>query len=197
VDGATMLGMLQAIAAGGSTPMVRVARNEPFVIGNALDLGAAGVIVPLVETAEEAARAVAATRYAPEGVRSFGALRPPGDDGPPVCLVMVETARAVENVEAIADTPELDGIYIGPSDLALSLGLQPTLRLEHAAVLEAIDRVRAACSAAGKLIGLHTLTPEDAAEQSATGRFSLVTAGADLLYLREAFSRALAQARGH
>jgi 4-hydroxy-2-oxoheptanedioate aldolase len=194
VDPSVMLGMLQAIAAGGAPAMVRVARNEPFVIGNALDLGAAGVIVPLVESAEEAARAVAATRYAPEGVRSFGALRP-GADEDPLCLVMVETARALEQVEAIAATPGLDGIYIGPSDLALSLGHQPTLRLEHAAVLEAIHRVHAACAAAGRLVGLHCLTPEDAAQQSASGRFALVTAGGDLIYLRDALARALAQAR--
>jgi 4-hydroxy-2-oxoheptanedioate aldolase len=195
VDGSAMLGMVQAITVGGAHAMVRVARNEPFVIGNALDLGAAGVIVPLVESPEEAARAVAATRYAPHGVRSWGALRPAPDEEPPVCLVMVETARAVEQVDAIAATPGLDGIYIGPSDLALTFGHQPTLRLEHAAVLEAIDRVQAACASADRLVGLHCLTPEDAAQQSATGRFSLVTAGGDLVYLRDALSRALGQAR--
>ena len=75
LDPATLMAMLTAIAGAGATPLVRVARNEPFPIGQALDLGAQGVIVPMVESAEEATAAVAACRYAPEGIRSFGALR--------------------------------------------------------------------------------------------------------------------------
>ncbi|MEA2312792.1 MAG: 4-hydroxy-2-oxoheptanedioate aldolase, partial [Solirubrobacteraceae bacterium] len=198
-----MVGMLQAIGAGGSAPLVRVARNEPFAIGSALDLGAYGVIVPLVESAEEASRAVAACRYAPAGVRSYGPLRAargatgadPDVLGAALCLVMVETRTALEDVEAIAATPGLDGVYVGPSDLALSLGLKPTLRLEHPPVLEALDRVQAACRAAGILCGVHCLAAEDAAERSARG-FSPVTAGGDMAVLRSGLAAALATARG-
>ena len=91
VGPAELLALLQAIQAGGAPSLVRVAANDAFVIGNALDLGAHGVIVPMVEDAEQAARAVSACRYAPEGVRSFGALRGPGPAPAPVCLVMIET----------------------------------------------------------------------------------------------------------
>ena len=194
VDPSALLAMLQAIAAGGAPSMVRVAANDPFVIGHALDLGAHGVIVPMVESAAAAARAVASCRYAPEGIRSFGALRGGGDGAQPLCLVMVETRAGLEAVDEMAATPGLDGIYIGPSDLSLSLGLQPTLRLEHPPILEAIERVRGACDAAGILCGLHCLAAEDAALTADRG-FALITAGHDSVYLHEALARALATAR--
>ena len=194
VDPSALLAMLQAIDAGGAPALVRVSANDAWVIGHALDLGAQGVIVPMVEDGEQAARAVAACRYAPAGVRSFGALRG-GPEVPPLCLVMVETRAGLERAEEIAATPGLDGIYIGPSDLALSLGLEPTLRLEHPPVLDAIERVRGACDARGVLCGLHCLTAEDAAAQAGRG-FAMVTAGGDLLHLSGALARALATARG-
>jgi 4-hydroxy-2-oxoheptanedioate aldolase len=145
VEPGALLAMLQAIAAGGAPSMVRVAANDPFVIGHALDVGAHGVIVPMVDDGAAAARAVAACRYAPEGVRSFGALRGGGEGARPLCLVMIETRAGLEAVDEIAATPGLDGIYIGPSDLSLSLGLQPTLRLEHPPILRrGRDPLRAA-----------------------------------------------------
>jgi 4-hydroxy-2-oxoheptanedioate aldolase len=194
LDASGLLAMLQAIEAGGAPGLVRVAENDPFVIGNALDLGAQGVIVPMVEDATQAARAVAACRYAPEGIRSFGALR--GSGGPaPLCLVMVETRAGLERAEEIARTPGLDGTYIGPSDLALSLGLEPTVRLEHPEVLEAIDRVRSVCDAAGVLCGLHCLAAEDVAARAGEG-FAMLTAGGDLLHLHGALAGALTIARG-
>jgi 4-hydroxy-2-oxoheptanedioate aldolase len=193
LDPATLMAMLQAIAGAGSAPLVRVARNEPFAIGQALDLGAAGVIVPMVEGGEEAARAVAACRYAPDGIRSFGALRAGAGDRP-LCLVMIETRAGLEAAEEIAATPGLDGIYVGPSDLALSLGLQPTIRLEHPPVLEALETVRAACAAAGVIAGVHCLAAEDVPGQAA--RFAMVTAGGDTLHLQNALAAALRTARG-
>ena len=193
LDPGTLMAILQAIAGGGSVGLVRVARNEPFPIGQALDLGAAGVIVPMVESAEEAARAVAACRYAPDGVRSFGALRAGAGDRP-LCLVMIETRAGLEAAAEIAATPGLDGIYAGPSDLALSLGLQPTLRLEHPPVLEALETVRAACAAAGIVAGVHCLAAEDVPEQAR--RFAMVTAGGDTLHLQGALAAALRTARG-
>jgi 4-hydroxy-2-oxoheptanedioate aldolase len=188
-----LIGLLVAIKAGGAAPLVRVARNEAFTIGNALDLGAHGVIVPMVETAEQATHAVAACRYATGGIRSFGALRDPGDA--PVCLVMIETRTGLENVDEIVRVPGLDGIYLGPSDLALSLGLQPTLRLEHPPVLEAIERVHSACGSAGLLCGLHCLTADDAAAHRDEG-FAMVTAGTDVMLLRGALADTIATARG-
>ncbi len=189
----TLMAMLQAIAGAGSAPLVRVARNEPFAIGQALDLGAQGVIVPMVEGGEEAAQAVAACRYAPEGIRSFGALRA-GAGERPLCLVMIETRAGLERAAEIAAVPGLDGIYIGPSDLALSLGLQPTIRLEHPAVLEALAVVHAACADAGIVAGVHCLAAEDVPAQAE--RFGMVTAGGDTLHLQGALSAAMRVARG-
>jgi 2-keto-3-deoxy-L-rhamnonate aldolase RhmA len=93
----TMLGMLQAIRLGGAAPLVRVAANDAWTIGHALDLGAIGVIVPMVDSPEEAAQAVAACRYATEGVRSVGVLRGTSGAGapePPLCLVLVACKAA-------------------------------------------------------------------------------------------------------
>ena len=193
LDPATMAAMLQAVSGAGSVPLVRVAANDPFAIGRALDLGSAGVIVPMVSDREEAARAVASCRYQPEGIRSVGALRA-GAGERPLCLVMIETRRGLENAEEIARTPGLDGIYVGPSDLALSLGLQPTLRLEHPPVLEALATVHAACADAGIAAGVHCLAAEDVARHR--DRFAMLTAGADALHLHGALAAALRTARG-
>jgi 4-hydroxy-2-oxoheptanedioate aldolase len=196
VDPSGMLAMLQAIEGAGAAPLVRVARNDTWVIGNVLDLGAVGVIVPMVDDAEQAARAVAACRLAPDGERSIGPLRTGRTDGqPPLCLVMVETKRGLENVEAIASTAGLDGIYIGPSDLSLSLGLQLSVRLEQEPLLEAIERVRAVCAERGLIAGMHCLTPQDVPRFTGQG-FPMVTIGVDMLYLRQALGMALAAARG-
>jgi 4-hydroxy-2-oxoheptanedioate aldolase len=193
LDPATLMAMLQAIAGAGSVPLVRVAANDPFAIGQALDLGAAGVIVPMVSSREEAVRAVAACRYQPEGIRSIGALRA-GAGERPLCLVMIETREGLERAREIAAVPGLDGIYVGPSDLALSLGLQPTLRLEHPPVLEALETVREACAAAGIVAGVHCLAAEDVAEHR--DRFAMLTAGADAMHLQAALAAALHTARG-
>ncbi len=129
VNYASMVPMLQAIEAAGATPITRVLSNDPFRIMKALDAGAWGVIVPLVNGAGEAARAMAACRYPPHGIRSYGPIRaasvigsrnPEDLAGEVLCLVMVETREALENVEEIAATPRVDGIYIGPADLAIS-----------------------------------------------------------------------------
>jgi 4-hydroxy-2-oxoheptanedioate aldolase len=193
LDPVTLMAMLTAIAGAGVPPLVRVSRNEPFAIGQALDLGAGGVIVPMVESGEEAARAVSACRYAPEGTRSFGALRA-GAGERPLCLVMIETRRGLENAAEIAATPGLDGIYVGPSDLALSLGLQPTIRLEHPPVLEALAVIHAACADAGVIAGVHCLAAEDVPMQAE--HFAMVTAGGDTLLLQGAAAAALRVARG-
>ena len=193
VDPSGMAAMLAAIAGGGALPLVRVGSHDPWVIGHALDLGAAGVIVPLVNDVAEAAAAVSATRYAPEGRRSWGRLRPGGEE--PLCLVMCETRAGLEAVEEIAAVPGLGGIYVGPSDLSLSLGLDVRGRLEHPEVRAAAVRVRDVCAAAGIVAGLHCLEAADAAEFAAAG-FPMVTAGGDTALLGGALAAAVATARG-
>ena len=193
---AELLAMLQAIDAGGSAPLVRVARNDPFWIGQALDLGAAGVIVPMVDDAAAAAQAVSACRYAPDGERSFGALRGGGPAAdPPLCLTMIETRTGLANAAAIAATPALDGVYVGPSDLSLSLGLPAAGHFGHQPVIDAIATVRAACAAAGVICGVHCTTAADAARWAGEG-VAMVTAGSDMSHLAAGLASALATARG-
>lgn len=165
----TMLSMLQAIAVTGTPAVVRVSNNIPGEIGRALDSGAQGIIVPLVETAEAAAQAADACRYPPRGHRSWGALRPALESVPyspevgdqqAVCFAMVETVTAVENIDAIAAVDGVDVVYIGPSDLAASAGMPPMLALKDDSHRQLVERIAGACKKAGKWIGMHPPTPD-------------------------------------
>ena len=126
--------LLQAISQTDTVPVVRVAWNEPAAIMKALDLGAYGIIVPLVNNAEEAAMAVAACRYPPVGMRSSGPVRAVHYGGADyvahandeiVVMAMIETKEGLANLDAICATPGLDAVYIGPADLSFALGLAP------------------------------------------------------------------------
>jgi len=126
--------LLPAIAQARVTPLVRVAANQPDQIGKALDAGAQGVIVPLVNTVEDARKAVAACRYPPAGVRSCGPIRAAMHEGlaylqtaneQVACVVMIETEEGLRNVETIAATDGVDGLFVGPMDLCYGLGLAP------------------------------------------------------------------------
>jgi 4-hydroxy-2-oxoheptanedioate aldolase len=193
-----MLAALTAIDAGGrSAGVVRVEANDATPIGRALDAGAAGVIVPLVNTAEDAARAVAASRYPPVGVRSYGPTRSAMRIGPGpaeanssvVVLAMIETPDGLANVEDIAATPGLDGLYIGPSDLTIAVGgAGPTDPAVVDAFEAALERVRRACEANGLAAGLHTRSGEEAAQRISEG-FTLLTVASDIVHL-EAAARA-------
>src|SRR5215210_3475948 len=204
IDYDSMVPMFQAIRAEGSAPITRVLSNDPFLIMKALDAGAWGVIVPLVNSAEDAARAVAACRYPPQGMRSYGPVRAAGvigsrdpEDlgGEVLCLVMVETREALERFDEIAATPGVDGIYIGPSDLALSLGLPPTLEIQEGEHAEAVGRIRAPCQRTHIAAGIHCPSGEWARKHAEAG-FDLVTVATDANLLREAALRELTVARG-
>ena len=199
-----MVPMFQAIRAEGPAPITRVLSNDPFLIMKALDAGAWGVIVPLVNNAEEAARAVAACRYPPRGMRSYGPVRAAGVigsrdpeelGGEVLCLVMVETRGALERVEEITGTPGVDGAYIGPSDLALSLGLPPTLDIQEGEHAAAIERIKEACHRNGIAAGIHAPSGEWARRHAEAG-FDFVTVATDAALLRASASRELAVARG-
>jgi 4-hydroxy-2-oxoheptanedioate aldolase len=201
-DERAMTSMLQAIDAGGATSLVRVAGNEPWLIMRALDLGAAGVIVPLVNNAAEAARAVSACRYPPEGTRSYGPSRAElvlGTNVPAelaaavLCFVMIETAEGLDRVDEIASVPGLDGLYIGPSDLSVSLGLVP--RVGGPELEEAIVRVRETAHAHGLAAGMHCANGQAAAVRAGEG-FELVTVAVDSSLYRAAIASELVQARG-
>ena len=202
-DEERMVAMFTAIEARGAVPLARVLYNEPWQINRVLDLGAAGVIVPLVSTAEDARRALSGCRYPPHGVRSYGPLRAAltvGSADPErlaagaLCFVMVETRQGLENVEDIAATKGLDGIYIGPSDLSLGLGREPG----HGGDLleQAITRVREACAGAGIVAGMHCNGGGAEARARAAAGFRLVTVGVDSALFRGRVGDELAAARG-
>jgi 4-hydroxy-2-oxoheptanedioate aldolase len=198
----TLVHMLQAVAIGGTPTVVRVSGNIPGEIGRALDSGAQGVIVPLVETAEAAARAASACRYPPRGTRSWGAWRPAlhnaayspamGDEQA-VCFVMVETVTGVENIDEIAAVPGVDVVYVGPSDLASSAGLPPQLTLTDPRHRALVETIAAACRRADRWCGIHPATP-DVAWYREQG-FNLVPIYRDLPAFQEGCQAALAEAR--
>jgi 4-hydroxy-2-oxoheptanedioate aldolase len=158
------LPMLQAISTTDTTPLVRVPGNEPSIIGRVLDAGAYGVICPLVNTAAEADAFVRACYYPPIGIRSVGPLRASlygGSDyvkqanSTIVTLAMIETMEGVKNLEDILKTPNLDAIFVGPSDLAVSYGESSGFDPRFPVVYEAIEYIAAKCKEAKVIPGIH------------------------------------------
>jgi 2-keto-3-deoxy-L-rhamnonate aldolase RhmA/NAD(P)-dependent dehydrogenase (short-subunit alcohol dehydrogenase family) len=168
---------------GKCQPVVRVAANNPVVIGEALDMGAAGVIVPLVETAEQAKAAIAAAKYPPAGNRSAGGTRPMLDfrtyateaNETVLVSVMIETALGLKNAVEIAAVPGVDLVFIGPGDLSISMGEFPDPGPKHEA---AIQTILAACRKAKTPCGLFTTHASFAVERMRQG-FQLVLWGND------------------
>ncbi|RDH75064.1 2,4-dihydroxyhept-2-ene-1,7-dioic acid aldolase [Mycolicibacterium moriokaense] len=162
IDDSTAFPMIQAVTASGAAPIVRVRWNEPGAIMSVLDAGALGVVVPMIETREDAIAAVRACRYPPTGLRSYGPIRArdvmastdPDVLADVACIVMIETERALADLDQIVSTPGIDGVYIGPSDLALSLGEKPGSTAPI--VDETIERVAQTCREHGVAIGMHT-----------------------------------------
>ena len=201
---AGMVANVMATDAAGSSAVVRVGANDTGLIGRALDAGARAVIIPLVSTADEAAAAVAACRYQPTGVRSYGPSRAPlrvgGGDVASVnaavgCIVMIETAGGLANVDDICSTPGLDGVYIGPSDLSIALGAASAGAVaDLPAFDEALAAIRAAALRAGIACGMHCPNGDVAATRLAEG-FTYVSISSDLLHLEAAATAHLAAAR--
>ena len=164
IDYQVAVTMLQAISATETVPIVRVPWNEPGIIMKALDAGAYGVIVPMVNTRAEAEAAVAACRYAPRGIRSYGPMRAPlyagrdyfaHADDTVLCVPMIETKEAVENLDEILAVPGIDAVYVGPADLSVSLGLAPASDHDERVFAEAIDRILDACRRHNVVPGAH------------------------------------------
>jgi 4-hydroxy-2-oxoheptanedioate aldolase len=184
-------GMTAAISLAGATPLARVRHAHPADIGRALDLGCDGVIVPNVESAEQAAAVAGACRYPPDGFRSAGGML--AGSGKPLCIVMVESRNAVADIDATLAIAGVDGIYVGPRDLSLSLGCpldphDPVLRPE-------LERIWAACAGAGKPVGVH-------ASDGATARLyrdngcRIITVAVDAVALARGAAAELAAAAG-
>ena len=184
-------GLTSAIRLAGATPIGRVRHAHPADIGRALDLGCEGVIVPNVDSAAQAREAAGACRYPPAGYRSGGGAMT--GVGEPFCLVMVESARALADLEATLAVEGVDGIYVGPRDLSYSLGCP--LDPDDPVLKPALDQIRSVCAAAGKPVGIHA--PDGAtARRHRDAGCSLVTVTTDTTAISCVTSTELAAARG-
>jgi 4-hydroxy-2-oxoheptanedioate aldolase len=202
VDYGAAFSMMQAINTTPAVPFVRVPWNDTSAINRALDAGAYGVIVPMVNSAEEARRAVAACRYAPVGARSWGPVRAQFALGGNyferahdeiACVIMIETKRAVEQLDEILAVPGIDAVYVGPADLSITLGLPPGLD-NGGAFEEARLRIAEACKAHGAIAGMHA-NASLAAKHAAAG-YQMITITHDVGALVSAASADLKLAHG-
>jgi 4-hydroxy-2-oxoheptanedioate aldolase len=181
---------LMAMASGSATPMARVARNDYTMIGRLLDEGAMGIIVPMVDTPELAKQAADACRLPPHGTRSFGWGRAAryGDDYAEwideeiFVAIQLESIEAVENAEAILSTPGVDGVWAGPADLALSLGIKPWEAANDDRHGRALEKIVQACHNTGKIPGLACGSPAEAKMRAGQG-FQFLTAGGDMGFI--------------
>ena len=181
--------LMQAMRGDATTPIIRVWWNDIVAIKRALDVGAYGVLVPWINTKEEAELAVKATRYAPEGLIGCGPRRAAmfdpdyyeTVDEELLVICQIETRKAVENIEEIASVEGLDVTYIGPADLSASYGHLGNM--SHPDVQKAIDTVYDATKAAGKACGVHMGSGKTIKERMEKG-YEFITIGNDLSLLR-------------
>lgn len=180
--------MLQAMDRHPVTPVVRVPWNEQGIIGRVLDMGALGVIIPMVNSADEARAAVASCRYAPLGRRSVGPIVPNLRYGPGyfasanervICIPMIETEVAVSRIDEILSVDGIDAIYVGPSDLAVSMGLPPGLDNPDERFGRAISTIVDACRRHGVIAGIHA-SAGVAGKRHDQG-FRMITVAADMV----------------
>jgi 4-hydroxy-2-oxoheptanedioate aldolase len=202
IDYQMALSMLQAISTTPAVPIVRVPWNDPAIIMKALDAGAYGVIIPLINDRAETEAAVAACRYPPLGIRSYGPIRAalyggPGyaaaADGEICCIPMIETASALANLDEILTVPGVDAVYVGPMDLSLSIGIPPVLDGDAPEYVAARQRILAACRRHNVVAGINS-TDETAAARAAEG-FRFVLVSTDIGNLTQGAERQLAAVR--
>ncbi|MFM7505551.1 MAG: HpcH/HpaI aldolase family protein [Rubrivivax sp.] len=203
VDYPAMVGLLQAISTTPTVPIVRVPWLEPGILMKTLDAGAYGVICPMVNTRDDAARLVAYTTYAPRGTRSFGPVRallyagadyPQHADSTIVRFAMIETAQALDNLDAILSVEGLDAVYVGPSDLSLALGCNPSFDDVAPPVAQAIEHILERARAHGLVAGIHNGSAVTARARVARG-FRFVTVSSDARLLAAGSQQILAQMR--
>ena len=195
IDNSEVLRLIMAIERGGAVPLVRLAWNDPIQCKAVLDSGAAGVIVPMVNTKEEAELAVKSAKYPPLGFRGVGLARAQGygsrfseyvstANDKTLVIVQIEHETAVENIDAILDVPGIDGTFIGPYDLSMSMGLAG--QLDHPNVVAARNRVLAATRARGLAAGIHLVHPDRAETEIrayVTAGYQFIALGTDILFL--------------
>lgn len=202
LDYTDLVPMLQAMRSSGASLLARVPWLDPAQVMRVLDAGADGVICPMINTAAEAARFVSYTCYAPDGTRSFGPTRAGIVHGPDyaasanlsrLAFAMIETAEGFANLDAIVATPGLNGIYVGPSDLALSLSngqLAGGSDREEPEIITALKAIAAACQRQGIVAALHCGTADYAARAIGWG-YRMTTVGGDTRFLAEGAAKAV------
>jgi 4-hydroxy-2-oxoheptanedioate aldolase len=179
---------------------VRLPTADAAPIGRVLDAGADAVIIAMVESPEQAAAAVAATRYVPAGLRSFGPLRPSLGLDPAAheartsAYAMIETARGLAALDEICAVPGLSGVYVGPADLAISLGHSPMEALSSSAVLDAVARIQAVASEAGLVPAIHANAGKPGKAMAELG-FRMITLASESQSLRRGAAEHLKEAQ--
>lgn len=195
IDVSEVLRLLAAIEGRGAVPLVRLAWNDPIQCKAVLDSGAAGVIVPMVNTRADAEQAVQSAKYPPLGRRGVGLARAQGygttfDDyvrranAETLLVVQIEHIDAVTNIEEILSVPGIDATFIGPYDLSMSMGLPG--QITHPDVIAARERVLAATLAHGLVPGIHLVHPQQAAEaigDVVASGYRFIALGTDILFL--------------
>jgi 4-hydroxy-2-oxoheptanedioate aldolase len=196
--------LLAAIEGSPALPFVRAAWNHPADLMRALDLGTRGVICPMVGSRAEAEAFVAACRYPPAGTRSYGPIQAAFGRGRDhtaaaeeaiLLFAMIETADGLSHLDEVAGTPGLDGLFVGPADLSLGIGLDTFADLNDPALLEALDSVIAAADTHGLIPGIHAPSPTNSAAMADRG-FRFVSCGVDEDLLRGAAEANLRDTRG-
>lgn len=199
----TSLDLLHVIDRAVGTPTVRVPWNEPGVIGKSLDAGANAIIVPMVNTVEQAQAAVSYAFYGPKGARSWGPVRasmrsaghtPATANEANILIPMIETNEAMTNLDSILAVDGVDAIYVGPADLSITLGLPPGNNDGMPAFDEALAFIVERCNNAGVVAGIHA--NPGLAERRAEQGFRMITVGHDSVLLRASLSSALNESRG-
>jgi len=195
------LPQLQSLRGSPVHPVVRPAFNDYVLIKRLADIGFRSFLIPFVQSAEEAAKAVAATRYPPEGIRGvavamraskYGHVKTYAQtENEQICvLVQIETQKSLDALEDIAKVPGIDGVFVGPSDLAASLG--HTGNAAHPEVQDAIREVAKTCAKTGKTTGILAFSEEDANRYLGWG-FRFVALGSDAGFLKAGLAAAVAR----
>jgi 4-hydroxy-2-oxoheptanedioate aldolase len=197
------LGMFQAISTTDTTPLARCPWNEPGILMKLLDAGAYGIICPMINTREECEAFVGACHYPPEGFRSLSAVRAGIYGGPDyrqkanetiLTIAMIETRKALDNLKEIVSVSGLDAVFIGPNDLAFSMGFEPKPEPDDREVVEAIDSILAEAHKVGIRAGIHVFKGEDVPPRVKQG-FDFVSLSNDYRLLSNAAKAELAKAR--
>ena len=203
-DYQSMVQCFQAMDRFPITPLVRVPWNEPGIIGKALDGGAWGIICPMVNNKAEAQALVSYSLYPPKGKRSNGPIRAAAygeassyqsiANDEVLIIPMIETQDGIDNIDEILSVPGISGIYIGPSDMGLSLGMIPTLDREEPRILGIYEKLLASCKKHGKFAGLHNGSAAYAARMIDMG-FRFVTIANDSGLMARAAKEAVTATR--